>query len=131
MPYVLPVQKELEQVDFQIHHWKINDWTSLETRSHGPIFEAAGFQWYIIYYLVVLLHKLILYRRILLFPKGNGQHEMISVYLEVVMDTKKEGYNKTWSVCGQFAVVISNPDHPKQFFTNRNEFSIRVLRFFN
>lgn len=43
---------------------------------------------------------------------------MTSVYLEVVMDTKKEGYNKDWSVCGQFAVVISNPDNPTHFFTN-------------
>lgn len=54
----------------------------------------------------------------MLFPKGNSQHEMMSVYLEVVMDNKSEDYTKDWSVCGQFAVVISNPDDPKQFFTN-------------
>ncbi|KAL9553286.1 hypothetical protein MBANPS3_003345 [Mucor bainieri] len=101
LPLVLPVHKELEQVDFQVSHWKIEDWTALESRTHGPIFEAAGYQW-----------------RVLLFPKGNSQHEMASIYLEVVMDTKKEGYNKDWSVCGQFAVVISNPDDPKHFFTN-------------
>lgn len=53
----------------------------------------------------------------LLFPKGNSQHEMVSVYLEVVVDNKKvEG--EEWSVCGQFAVVISHPDDPKHFFTN-------------
>lgn len=101
LPIVLPTYKELEQVDFQVHHWNITDWNSLEQRSHGPIFEAAGFKW-----------------RILLFPKGNSQHEMISVYLEVVMDTKSENYKKDWSVCGQFAVVISSPDNPKHFFAN-------------
>ncbi|CAO3608807.1 unnamed protein product [Mucor hiemalis] len=101
LPTVLPSYKELEQVDFQVYHWNITDWNSLEQRSHGPIFEAAGFKW-----------------RVLLFPKGNSQHEMISVYLEVVMDTKSEDYKKDWSVCGQFAVVISNPDNPKHFFAN-------------
>lgn len=45
LPLVLPVHKELEQVDFQVNHWKIEDWTALESRSHGPIFEAAGYQW--------------------------------------------------------------------------------------
>ncbi|KAI7901480.1 uncharacterized protein BX663DRAFT_487626 [Cokeromyces recurvatus] len=101
LPSVLPIYKELNQVDLQIHHWKIDDWTALDNRSHGPIFEAAGFQW-----------------RILLFPKGNSQHEMTSIYLEVVMDTKSKEYNKNWSVCGQFAIVISNPDNPKHFFAN-------------
>ncbi|KAI7896065.1 biquitin carboxyl-terminal hydrolase [Mucor mucedo] len=101
LPIVLPIYKELQQVDFQVHHWEINDWQALEQRAHGPIFEAAGYQW-----------------RVLLFPKGNSQHEMMSIYLEVVMDTKGESYTKDWSVCGQFAVVISNPDDPKQFYTN-------------
>jgi ubiquitin carboxyl-terminal hydrolase 7 len=45
LPLVLPVQKELEQVDFHVHHWKIEDWHSLKQRSHGPTFNVAGFQW--------------------------------------------------------------------------------------
>lgn len=54
----------------------------------------------------------------MLFPKGNSQHEMISVYLEVVMDKQESNRQKDWSVCGQFAVVISNPDKPNQYFSN-------------
>lgn len=54
---------------------------------------------------------------------------MMSIYLEVVMDTKSEGYNKDWSVCGQFAVVISNPDDPKQFYTN-SKFELLYPSFF-
>ncbi|KAI8638136.1 hypothetical protein BD408DRAFT_423510 [Parasitella parasitica] len=101
LPLVLPVSNELEQVDFQVNHWKIEDWTALEDKCRGPIFEAAGFEW-----------------RVLLFPKGNTQRESASIYLEVVMDTKKEDYDKNWSVCGQFAVVISSADDSKHFFTN-------------
>ncbi|KAI8076584.1 uncharacterized protein B0P05DRAFT_435692, partial [Gilbertella persicaria] len=86
LPLILPVHKELEQVDFQVHHWQIDDWTSLDHRAHGPIFEAAGLQW-----------------RVLLFPKGNSQHDQVSIYLEVVMDNKEK---KEWSVCGEFAVII-------------------------
>ncbi|GAA5804222.1 hypothetical protein HPULCUR_009709 [Helicostylum pulchrum] len=100
LPLVLPVFKELEQVDFQVQHWEIKDWNALEQRTHGPIFEAGGYQW-----------------RVLLFPKGNSQHEMVSVYLEAVVDNKKVE-EEEWSVCGQFAVVISHPDDPKHFFTN-------------
>jgi hypothetical protein len=48
LPIVLPTYKEHEQVDFKVHHWEIKDWNSLEQRSHGPIFEAGGYQWYIL-----------------------------------------------------------------------------------
>jgi hypothetical protein len=43
---------------------------------------------------------------------------MMSVYLEVV-DPTTYGYGKDWSVCGQFAVVISTPDTPSHYFANR------------
>jgi hypothetical protein len=46
IPFVLPIHKELEETHFQVSHWEIKDWKSLEQRSHGPIFEAAGFKWY-------------------------------------------------------------------------------------
>lgn len=45
LPTVLPVYKELEEIDFQVHHWEIKDWSSMEQRSHGSLFEAAGFKW--------------------------------------------------------------------------------------
>lgn len=48
LPLVLPVFKELEQVDLQVQHWEIKDWNALEQRTHGPIFEAGGYQWYYI-----------------------------------------------------------------------------------
>jgi hypothetical protein len=57
------------------------------------------------------------YRRTLLFPKGNGQHEMASIYLEVVQNQDQK---KDWAICGQFAIVISDPSNPKHFFSNRN-----------
>jgi hypothetical protein len=63
-------------------------------------------------------------RRILLFPKGNGQHEMMSIYLEVVPE---EGLEKDWSICGQFAIVISHPTNSKHFFSNRNVATIHHL----
>lgn len=66
-------------------------------------------------------------RRILLFPKGNGQHDQMSIYLEVVPE---EGVVKDWSICGQFAVVISQPTNPKYFFSNRNVTPF-VCFFFN
>ncbi|EIE78602.1 hypothetical protein RO3G_03306 [Rhizopus delemar RA 99-880] len=86
LPTVLPIYKELEQIDLQVHHWEIKDWSTLDQRTHGPIFEVGGHKW-----------------RILLFPKGNGQHEMMSIYLEVVPE---EGLEKDWSICGQFAIVL-------------------------
>lgn len=46
IPLVLATHKELEEVAFQVSHWEIKDWKSLDQRSHGPIFEAAGFKWY-------------------------------------------------------------------------------------
>ncbi|KAG1146277.1 hypothetical protein G6F37_001340 [Rhizopus arrhizus] len=99
LPTVLPIYKELEQIDLQVHHWEIKDWSTLDQRTHGPIFEVGGHKW-----------------RILLFPKGNGQHEMMSIYLEVVPE---EGLEKDWSICGQFAIVISHPTNSKHFFSNR------------
>ncbi|KAI8992035.1 hypothetical protein BDF20DRAFT_909725 [Mycotypha africana] len=122
LPSVLPIFKELEEIDLQIHHWEIDDWTSLSNRCHGPIFKAAGYEW-----------------RVLLFPKGNGgQHDMVSIYLEVVRDNinhnnknntlsssssstssaASSSNDKNWSVCAQFAIVISNPDNPKHYFSN-------------
>jgi hypothetical protein len=89
-----------------------------------------------VYSCILFIYKyitnIIIIRRVLLFPKGNSQHEMMSVYLEVVMDTKSEGYKKDWSVCGQFSVVISNPDNPKHYFTNSKSLVIyNYLSFFS
>ncbi|RCH84208.1 hypothetical protein CU097_006643 [Rhizopus azygosporus] len=98
LPSVLPIYKELEQVDFYIHHWEIKEWSNLDQRTHGPVFEVAGYKW-----------------RTLLFPKGNGQHEMASIYLEVVQNQDQK---KDWAICGQFAIVISDPSNPKHFFSN-------------
>lgn len=54
---MLPLSKDYEQVDLQVHHWEINDWNALEQRAHGPVFEAAGYQWYT-YTLFFFLHKI-------------------------------------------------------------------------
>lgn len=55
MPVVLPIYKELEQLDFQVQHWEIKDWKSLEQRTHGPIFEAAGYKWYTLLFLFLYI----------------------------------------------------------------------------
>lgn len=90
-----------EEADFQVCHWPIKSWHSLDKRITGPEFECGGHRW-----------------RILLFPFGNsnGQpYDMVSVYLDYAdnQDTP-EG----WHACAQFALVISNPTDPTLFSTS-------------
>ena len=53
-----------------------------------------------------------IYRNILLFPRGNNQHDQLSAYLEFA-DLKDETKdpNKVYA-CAQFIIVASPPSEP-------------------
>ncbi|KAG1439902.1 hypothetical protein G6F56_012121 [Rhizopus delemar] len=38
-----PVEEEI--VDFKCVHWTVTNWSQLETRVLGPVFETGGHQW--------------------------------------------------------------------------------------
>ncbi|CAG8477220.1 23929_t:CDS:10 [Racocetra persica] len=81
-----------EIVDFQYNTWQITNWRSLEKRTTGPEFEAGGWKW-----------------RILLFPSGNNNLDVVSIYLDFA-DLK--GAPAGWHCCAQFALVLWNPEDP-------------------
>ncbi|KAI8073083.1 hypothetical protein BC940DRAFT_290503 [Gongronella butleri] len=92
---------DLETEQEYVFHWAVSDWKNLETKARSPRFQVGAFSW-----------------RILLFPKGNNQHDYISVYLEVA-DPVKEGHPADWHVCAQFGLVISNPNDPTNYYSNQ------------
>ncbi|KAI9308034.1 hypothetical protein BJ944DRAFT_237359 [Cunninghamella echinulata] len=94
---ILPDLNDLPILDTKVSHWDIKDWKHLESRSHSPVINAGHFNW-----------------RILLFPKGNGVKDMVSLYLEVL----QENLPAAWSVCAQFALIISNPNDPTNYYAN-------------
>jgi ubiquitin carboxyl-terminal hydrolase 7 len=36
---------EEEILDYSVHHWEISNWSQLEERTLGPVFEAGGHKW--------------------------------------------------------------------------------------
>jgi ubiquitin carboxyl-terminal hydrolase 7 len=54
-------------------------------------------------------------RRILLYPRGNGTRDTVSIYLEALQDN----IPPTWYVCAQFGLVISNPEDPTIYHASR------------
>ncbi|KAL0095137.1 hypothetical protein F4703DRAFT_1766363 [Phycomyces blakesleeanus] len=95
---ILPSTNEFETKYTHVFHWNITDWRSLEPKSHSPVFHAGEFPW-----------------RILLFPKGNSQHDFTSVYLEVA-DPAANNLTPGWHVCAQFSLIISNPNDPTVYY---------------
>ncbi|CAO3672198.1 unnamed protein product [Umbelopsis vinacea] len=91
---VLP-DLELEVDSFAVFHWDIDDWRGLEKRTHSPEFDIGGYKW-----------------KVLLFPHGNNQTEYTSVYLEF---SDQANQPQGWHVCAQFALLISNPNHPTEY----------------
>ncbi|CAG8779114.1 5221_t:CDS:2, partial [Racocetra persica] len=79
-----------EIVDFQYDTWQIRNWTNLKEMIAGPEFEAGGWKW-----------------RILLFPYGNYNSNVVSIYLEI--DDPK-GAPVGWHCCAQFALALWNPE---------------------
>ncbi|KAI9271739.1 hypothetical protein BDA99DRAFT_433176 [Phascolomyces articulosus] len=60
---------------------------------------------------------LFLFRRVLLFPKGNNQTESVSIYLEIA-DPVAHGLPDDWHVCAQFTLVLSHPEDPTNYYTS-------------
>jgi ubiquitin carboxyl-terminal hydrolase 7 len=47
MARVLPKDPELETEAETHHTWHITDWRKLRRKEHGPVFECAGFPWFV------------------------------------------------------------------------------------
>ncbi|SAM09673.1 hypothetical protein [Absidia glauca] len=91
IPHILPELQDLEILDIGSSHWHIKDWKQLDNKCHGPILKVGQHAW-----------------RILLYPRGNGTRDTVSIYLEALQDN----IPPTWYVCAQFGLVISNPEDP-------------------
>ncbi|ORX43087.1 cysteine proteinase [Hesseltinella vesiculosa] len=92
---------DLETEQEFVYHWTISDWKGLETKAKSPKFQVGPYSW-----------------RILLFPKGNNQHDYISVYLEVA-DPAQDGHPDDWHACAQFSLVIWAPNDPTNYYNNQ------------
>lgn len=42
---ILPENSELETESIGSFHWHIEDWKSLETKTHSPVFHVNGYPW--------------------------------------------------------------------------------------
>ncbi|KAI8068652.1 hypothetical protein BC940DRAFT_298725 [Gongronella butleri] len=84
-------------------HWRIKHWSKLQARTHGPVLKLGGHTW-----------------RLLLYPKGNGVRDCMSLYLEVVHDNNgnHQAATNDWAVCAQFCLVLSDPTNPSHYFDN-------------
>ncbi|CAB4475297.1 unnamed protein product [Rhizophagus irregularis] len=80
--------------DFKYNTWHVTNWRNLEERITGPEFEAGNWKW-----------------RILLFPFGNNNQDVVSIYLDFADMRAPEG----WHSCVQFALVLWNPEDPTQY----------------
>ncbi|KAG1052933.1 hypothetical protein G6F43_004949 [Rhizopus delemar] len=80
--------------------WRINNWSDLENRVKGPVFETEGLKW-----------------SLLLFPNGNNQNDVVSTYLEL-SSSLEEDCQEDFHACAQFLICISNPDDPSCYITH-------------
>ncbi|CAG8593470.1 11520_t:CDS:2, partial [Scutellospora calospora] len=81
--------------DDKYHTWQITNWRSLGYRTIGPEFEAGGWKW-----------------RILLFPFGNNNPDVVSIYLEFADAAKVPS---GWCCYLQLALILWNPEEPTQY----------------
>lgn len=93
----LPDLPDLEIAAEAVHTWNIKGWSKLGKKEHGPIFEAGGSPW-----------------RVLFFPYGN-QADYASFYLEHGFEDKVP---EDWYACVQFLLVLSNPKDPSIHVTH-------------
>lgn len=47
MARILPKDPDLETEAETYHTWHITDWRKLRRKEHGPIFECAGYPWFV------------------------------------------------------------------------------------
>ncbi|KAF9582420.1 hypothetical protein BGW38_000230, partial [Lunasporangiospora selenospora] len=96
---VMPSMGDLEERACDTFQWEIKDWGTLESRVTGPEFTIGGYKW-----------------RILLFPHGGNEKNMVSVYLDTADPRAQE--EKHWHVCAQFSLFMSNPHDPRVYSLN-------------
>ncbi|KAI8150412.1 cysteine proteinase [Fennellomyces sp. T-0311] len=90
-------QLDEEVIDTKIYHWNITNWRSLAEREQSPVFEVGGHKW-----------------NVLLFPRGNNQHEQLSIYLEYA-DIREGDTDPDVYACAQFIIAVSPPSQPTLF----------------
>ncbi|KAI9484595.1 cysteine proteinase [Zychaea mexicana] len=90
-------QMEEDIVETKVYHWDVTNWRNLSDREQSPVFEAGGHKW-----------------NVLLFPRGNNQHEQLSVYLEFA-DLRDEGHDPEVYSCAQFLICLSPPSDPTHY----------------
>lgn len=88
--------------------WEIKDWILLlkQDKVRSPTFKCGKFEW-----------------NILLFPKGNGNHNFISIYIEPhppIDEATGKPLDENWYVCAQFGLDLWNPSHPDAHFPNQS-----------
>ncbi|KAG5419083.1 UBP15 [Candida metapsilosis] len=88
--------------------WEIKDWSLLskQEKVRSPTFKCGKFDW-----------------NILLFPKGNGNQNFISVYIEPhppIDEATGKPLDENWYVCAQFGLDLWNPDHHDAHFPNQS-----------
>ncbi|KAI8905738.1 cysteine proteinase [Powellomyces hirtus] len=89
---VIPVDPNVEEETHGMHEWVVRNFTDLRSvpKVFGPEFELGGVKW-----------------RILLFPSGNRQRDMLSVFLDCV-DAYDKKDDSEWHQCVSFAIGVSN-----------------------
>lgn len=88
--------------------WEIKDWALLlkQDKVRSPTFKCGKFEW-----------------NILLFPRGNGNHNVVSIYIEPhppIDEVTGKPLDENWYVCAQFGLDFWNPDHPDAHFPNQS-----------
>lgn len=89
----LPEVPDLETESEALDTWDIENWRAQPKRTHGPVFQAGGHPW-----------------RVLFFPAGNNASEAVSFYLEQGFVDEQPPEN--WYACVQFMLVLWNPKDP-------------------
>lgn len=86
-----PVKDEAHYV------WEIENWSALtDDKVRSPTFECGGFKW-----------------NILLFPRGNNNSQMLSIYIEPHPIPGEDGnIDDDWYVYAQFGLDLWNPANP-------------------
>ncbi|KAJ1742827.1 ubiquitin-specific protease ubp15 [Coemansia sp. RSA 989] len=90
----VPLSGRVEEEGHGYFHWEIDNWTQLPDRVISKTFTVAGHDW-----------------DILLFPRGNGVNDTVSLYVEY----KPKDAGEDWHVCAMFGLAMSNAEDPTLF----------------
>lgn len=100
-----PLPEQPPILGTKVHNWSIENWRDHPRRDHGPIFQAGGHPW-----------------RVLFFPNGNNV-DFVSLYLEHAYQDGNPPDD--FACCVQFGLVIWNPESPDiyQYHTAHHRFT--------